>query len=552
MWHAVVGCPAGARVLGRALQRAPWPRVRPPRPAALQAARSRALGGAEARPHGLRKAEPPRTQESRSAGRSRVAANTRQVASGAAGSRSQRRRRLCRSGSPPAERLRPPYKRVHRERRRDRPVEPDAIAFLPDGRMLIAQKSGVVRIVKSGALLPTPFIDLNTTPDIVNDYWDRGLLGIAVDPNFATNGYVYLLYTYENNADRLQRPQDRRAPGPLSPRPATRPRPRSEVVILGNAGRRHLRRLPGGRRLHRLRAPSRTRVGNAQVRARRHALRHHAATGPNFNVVDDRALRAQNLDSLAGKVLRITTDGPGPAGQPVLERQRRRQSLEGLGLRPAQPVPLQPAPGQRASRTSATSAGTPGRRSTSRPAGANLGWPCYEGPGRQSGYEPKPSARRSTARARRRVQGAARRLDTTDGQAASAATGGRLLHRHRLPGAVPGRLLLRRLRPRLHPLPQGRCATTLTRGRPTSAPASNGPVAIEMAPDGSLYYIADLHRRAPPDPLRRPPRRHRRPHADPLPERPDLDDRRPTAGARSRRTRATARMPAGDGLPITS
>jgi hypothetical protein len=54
----------------------------------------------------------------------------------------------------------------------------------------------VVRPVKNGSLLPTSFLDIR---DRVNDYWDRGLLGLAVDRNFANTGHVYLLYVYEND-----------------------------------------------------------------------------------------------------------------------------------------------------------------------------------------------------------------------------------------------------------------------------------------------------------------------------------------------------------------
>jgi hypothetical protein len=57
-----------------------------------------------------------------------------------------------------------------------------AFAFLPDGRILITTKNGIVRIVKNGELLATPFIDLR---DRVNDYWDHGLLGVEVDPVLA-------------------------------------------------------------------------------------------------------------------------------------------------------------------------------------------------------------------------------------------------------------------------------------------------------------------------------------------------------------------------------
>ena len=60
-----------------------------------------------------------------------------------------------------------------------------------------ARAASVVRLFENGAILPTPFIDLRPK---VNTYWDRGLLGIAADTNFLTNGYVYLLYVYEHDA----------------------------------------------------------------------------------------------------------------------------------------------------------------------------------------------------------------------------------------------------------------------------------------------------------------------------------------------------------------
>jgi glucose/arabinose dehydrogenase len=76
---------------------------------------------------------------------------------------------------------------------------PTAFDWTSDGnRMFIAQKNGVVQVLDKGTLLSTPFIDISAQ---VNDTRDRGLLGIAVHPDFgkATNpkNYVYLLYTYD-------------------------------------------------------------------------------------------------------------------------------------------------------------------------------------------------------------------------------------------------------------------------------------------------------------------------------------------------------------------
>src|SRR5688572_13304776 len=63
---------------------------------------------------------------------------------------------------------------------------PVAFTELPDGRILIAEKSGVVQLLKNGVLQATPFLDLRSR---VNDYWDRGLLGMAVGSDFLTSGH---------------------------------------------------------------------------------------------------------------------------------------------------------------------------------------------------------------------------------------------------------------------------------------------------------------------------------------------------------------------------
>lgn len=65
-----------------------------------------------------------------------------------------------------------------------------AMAFAPDGRLFIAQKDGHMRIVKNGALLATPFFMLTVAQD-----GERGISGIAFDPGFSTNHYLYVYYT---------------------------------------------------------------------------------------------------------------------------------------------------------------------------------------------------------------------------------------------------------------------------------------------------------------------------------------------------------------------
>jgi glucose/arabinose dehydrogenase len=71
---------------------------------------------------------------------------------------------------------------------------PTDFAFLPDGRILILEKAGTVRIATPGGGAPTVAIDMTAT---VDDGSEKGFLGICLHPGFATNGGVFLYYTYD-------------------------------------------------------------------------------------------------------------------------------------------------------------------------------------------------------------------------------------------------------------------------------------------------------------------------------------------------------------------
>ena len=78
---------------------------------------------------------------------------------------------------------------------------PTAIAFAPGGKVFVGEKGGIVKVFDSLAdTTPTQVVDLHPQ---VQDYWDRGLLGLAVDPGFGTAGrnYVYVLYTHDHNPE---------------------------------------------------------------------------------------------------------------------------------------------------------------------------------------------------------------------------------------------------------------------------------------------------------------------------------------------------------------
>ena len=73
---------------------------------------------------------------------------------------------------------------------------PMSIVFAPNGNVFVAEKRGVIKFYTSLAdTSPQVFADLNTN---VHNYWDRGLMGLAVDPGYPTRPYVYVLYAYNH------------------------------------------------------------------------------------------------------------------------------------------------------------------------------------------------------------------------------------------------------------------------------------------------------------------------------------------------------------------
>ncbi|MBV9914885.1 MAG: PQQ-dependent sugar dehydrogenase [Solirubrobacterales bacterium] len=96
------------------------------------------------------------------------------------------------AASPPAETLAPNFQDIAML---GGLAHPTVVRFAPDGRVFVAQKNGEI-LVYDSLTDPTPklFADLRTE---VDDYWDRGLLGLALDPGFPQRPYVYALFTYD-------------------------------------------------------------------------------------------------------------------------------------------------------------------------------------------------------------------------------------------------------------------------------------------------------------------------------------------------------------------
>ncbi|MCA9171670.1 MAG: PQQ-dependent sugar dehydrogenase, partial [Planctomycetales bacterium] len=303
-------------------------------------------------------------------------------------------------------------------------VQPTAIDWSPDGNnMYIALKSGVVRVARNGQLSGTPFVDISAQ---VNDTRDRGLLGIAVHPDFENNPYVYLLFTYDppevyQNASNPLAGPDRNGnrAGRLIRVTAdaatdyTTVVPGSEVVLLGtnstwdnfNAFANSTTDfteppagiLPDGTNLRDFVASdSESHTVASLAFAPDGALLVSIGDGASYNRTDPRAVRVQDIDNLSGKILRIDpltgdglADNPFYNGDPGANRSKVYQ----YGLRNPFRISVDPNSGQ----VYIGDVGwTTWEEVDTGPAGTNFGWPFYEGATgtnvRTPGYRDLPEA----------------------------------------------------------------------------------------------------------------------------------------------------------------
>ncbi len=278
---------------------------------------------------------------------------------------------------------------------------PTAAAFTPDGRILVAQKGGEVRIVDaSGNLLPTPFITLID----VNAAEDRGLIGIAVDPNFATNGFVYLAYTYEvdpsqpggyafdpslpnctsteddwSDTDCYAVPKKTARVVRVTASGDTAPLSSMQVIlgsVGGTAAQPSCLDYPGANDCIASDSGSHS-IGGIRFGA---DGKLYVATGDGagFFGPDEHAFRSQDLDHLSGKILRVNTDGTAPSDNPFYtgNPNDNQSKVYAYGLRNPYRFNFQPG-------TNTLYGGNVGwfqyEQINKVEPGDNFGWPCYEG-----------------------------------------------------------------------------------------------------------------------------------------------------------------------------
>jgi glucose/arabinose dehydrogenase len=316
-------------------------------------------------------------------------------------------------------------------------ANPTAMEFAPDGRLFVAEQRGTLRVVKAGGKLAT-FLDISGSVDSAGE---RGLLGVAIDPAFSNNHYVYLYYTQRatgttpahNRVIRLTARGDRAVVG-------------SEKLIL---------------RLNNL--SSATNHNGGAI--------HFGKDGKLYVAVGEngKGSNAQSLRTLKGKMLRINKDGTIPRYNPFYKRATgTNRAIWALGLRNPFSFAIQPHKGK----VFINDVGEQRWEEINRgAAGANYGWPRYEGP------ESNPTYRNPVF---------AYRHGSTEASGC-AITGGAFYNptTRRFPSGYMGDYFFADL-----------CSGWIRRLDSATGDVSGfatglgSPVALEVSKGGSLYYLS--------------------------------------------------------------
>src|SRR5215813_1833430 len=219
-------------------------------------------------------------------------------------------------------------------------TSPTAMDFAPDGRLFVCLQGGQLRVIKNGSLLATPFLTLT-----VDSTGERGLLGVAFDPNFAANNFIYVYYTVpgsppHNRVSRFTANGDVVAAG-------------SEMPILN--------------------------LDNLSASNHNGGAIHFGPDGKLYVAVGENAVasNSQTLSNRLGKMLRINSDGSIPTDNPFFSMATGdNRSIWALGLRNPFTFAFQPGTGRMFINNVGLSTW---EEINDGIAGANYGWPVCEG-----------------------------------------------------------------------------------------------------------------------------------------------------------------------------
>jgi glucose/arabinose dehydrogenase len=261
---------------------------------------------------------------------------------------------------------------------------PTGMAWAPDGRMFVIEKEGRLKVVPPGGSTATlvPGGDISSE---VNSYWDRGLLGIAVDTSYAMNNYVYLLYTRERQpltpdgdgqmVSRLERfritPSNQITERKvlLGTHQGPCPPPSNTVDCIPSEGASHsigsVRSAPDG------------------------TLWVGSGDASSFNYVDELALRTYDVQSMAGKILHVDREGRGVPGHPFCPANPLTDVCAKVwagGFRNPFRFKLRPGGGLTVGDVGWGTTEEIDLVPTAAGGGRMYGWPCYEGQEPTGGY----------------------------------------------------------------------------------------------------------------------------------------------------------------------
>ena len=193
---------------------------------------------------------------------------------------------------------------------------PIALASMPDGRLLIVNQTGKLRVYENGTLRGTSALDISSR---ICSNSERGLLGVAVDPDFSTNRYIYLFYTHNKfgtcptfDPTNPNNPVNRVSRFVMSGNIVD---PNSEKVLVDNI-------------------PSLGRHNAGDLQFGKDGYLYVSIGDAGCDYANDSGCQEQNDASrdthvLLGKILRITRDGEIPSGNPYMGAASARCNITG-------------------------------------------------------------------------------------------------------------------------------------------------------------------------------------------------------------------------------
>jgi glucose/arabinose dehydrogenase len=223
-----------------------------------------------------------------------------------------------------------------------------AIAVAPDGRIFVAEQTGLLRLWKDGRLIPDHALDLSQR---VDTYWERGLIGVTLPPDFPRTPQLFIVYVA-------------RSPFPHHVI--------SSFAINGDVVD------PSSERVL-LEGDDQTKIGGKLSAGHQGGPIRFGKDGKLYIAIGEQTARqpSQSLQSLQGKVLRINRDGSIPDDNPfVSEATGKYRSIWAIGLRNPFGLGVQPETG----RVFVTDVGETSFEEVNEIfRGANYGWPFAEG-----------------------------------------------------------------------------------------------------------------------------------------------------------------------------